>query len=157
MHKSTLLWTLHKVHHSDQCLDFSSGLRFHTFEMFFSFSIKVAVVMLLRLNPLSIIIFEITLNSFAIFNHGNIKLPIKIEKLLRKIIITPEMHRIHHSIVRQEQDMNFGFSTSIWDTIFGSFQKPEPDQKHLILGRKENEALVKSDSIALILTEPFKK
>jgi sterol desaturase/sphingolipid hydroxylase (fatty acid hydroxylase superfamily) len=157
MHKSNLLWQLHKVHHSDQFIDFSTGLRFHPLEIIFSFVIKVVIVLLLGLNPLSIIIFEIALNSLAIFNHGNIKLNSQFEPILRKLIITPEMHRVHHSVIRKEQDSNFGFGLTLWDSLFKSFIKPESDQSGMTFGREKNNQTIQSDSIKLILTEPFKK
>jgi sterol desaturase/sphingolipid hydroxylase (fatty acid hydroxylase superfamily) len=111
----------HKVHHADPYLDTSTGLRFHPLEIALSLAIKIAPVILLGATVLAILIFEVLLNTTSIFNHSNIKLPVKVDRLLRIFIVTQAMHRIRHSQVVSETDSNFEFNLSIWDRLFGSY------------------------------------
>lgn len=122
-HKVNWLWALHSVHHIDPMLDVTSGLRFHPFEILLSNFIKVFFVFILGINPLSIIIFEVSLNGFAMFNHSNIRLSTSIEKIISQVLITPALHTIHHSKVRSETNSNYGFSIVLWDKIFRTFTK----------------------------------
>jgi sterol desaturase/sphingolipid hydroxylase (fatty acid hydroxylase superfamily) len=111
----------HKVHHADPYLYTSTGLRFHPLEIALSLAIKIAPVILLGATVLAILIFEVLLNTTSIFNHSNIKLPVKVDRLLRIFIVTQAMHRIRHSQVVSETDSNFEFNLSIWDRLFGSY------------------------------------
>jgi len=120
-HKIPWLWRLHRVHHSDTHLDTTSALRFHPVEIFLSMLIKTSLTLLLGLPFIAIVIFEITLNASAIFNHANIKLPRHLENIVRKVIVTPAMHRIHHSTIMSDSNSNFGFCLSFWDRIFHSY------------------------------------
>lgn len=129
-HKIPLIWKLHQVHHTDLVYDTTTGVRFHPLEIFFSLGIKVIAVFLIGADPLAVIIFEVILNTCAVFNHGNVSLPLLVDKQLRKIIVTPDMHRVHHSIHRDETDSNYGFSISIWDRIFGT-HRDQPRDGHL--------------------------
>jgi sterol desaturase/sphingolipid hydroxylase (fatty acid hydroxylase superfamily) len=156
MHYIPVLWKLHGVHHSEQFMDFSTGFRFHPFEMLFSFLIKIFLVSVFGVSPLAVIIFEIMLSSFAIFSHSNVVFPEKIERVLSYVFITPALHRIHHSIVIKESNNNFGFSVNIWDRIFSSYQTVEDNQSRLVFGRMQNNTLVNSSSLPSILIEPFK-
>ena len=122
MHKFPLLWRMHKVHHSDRDLDASSALRFHPIELIVSTLYKSALVMLLGVPLLIALSFELWLNANALFNHSNIRLPAKIDRWLRPILVTPDMHFVHHSVVISEQDSNFGFALSCWDRIFGTYR-----------------------------------
>jgi len=122
-HKVDFLWALHSAHHIDPMLDVTSGLRFHPLEILISNFIKVFFVFLLGINPLSVLVFEIALNAFAMFNHSNIQLPEKVEVIVSKILITPALHTIHHSKIRRETNSNYGFSIVLWDILFKSFIK----------------------------------
>jgi sterol desaturase/sphingolipid hydroxylase (fatty acid hydroxylase superfamily) len=121
-HKVDFLWRLHSMHHIDPMLDVTSGLRFHPIEIVISNFVKVGVIFLIGINPLSVIIFEIALNGLAMFNHSNIKINYKIEKVLNKILITPALHTIHHSKIFEETNSNFGFSVPWWDKLFHTFK-----------------------------------
>lgn len=129
------LWRLHQVHHTDIDFDATTAVRFHPLEIIISLVIKVATVVALGANPLAVIAFEILLNGAATFNHSNINLPLKLDKILRYFIVTPDMHRIHHSCIREERDSNYGFSISCWDRVFGSYTgKPQQSQEEMLLG-----------------------
>lgn len=121
-HQSNFLWRFHRMHHMDPLLDVSSGLRFHPIEIIISNFIKVIAVVLLGINVSTVIIFEIALNGFAMFNHSNLGLSIGLEKFLKPLAITPAKHNIHHSILRWETNSNYGFSVPWWDMIFGSYK-----------------------------------
>lgn len=123
MHRFDILWRLHKVHHADLVLDVTSALRFHPLEIFLSMLIKMAFVAALGAPPLGVLIFEILLNACAMFNHANIELGATANRMLRRLIVTPDMHRSHHSIVPAEQNKNFGFNLSLWDRIFATYQE----------------------------------
>ena len=135
MHNVPLLWRMHKVHHSEAALDVTSAVRFHPFEMLFSMLIKIAFIVLLGIPVIAVIIFEILLNALALFNHSNIKLPKSVEIQLRKLLVTPEVHWIHHSQIEQETNSNYGFNLIIWDKLFGSYiDKPKQDYRVLQQG-----------------------
>ena len=120
-HKWSLLWKFHQVHHTDPDLDVTTALRFHPGEMLYSLIFKVCLIICIGANPLSILVFEVVLNAMSMFNHANIHLPERFEKILRYIIVTPQMHIIHHSVLKKESDTNFGFNFSIWDYLFNSY------------------------------------
>ena len=124
------LWALHKVHHVDQDIDVTTGSRFHTIEILLSLLIKFSLVLILGPPVVAIMMFEIILNATAIFNHGNVALPEKLDRLLRLWIVTPDMHRVHHSTILDESNHNFGFNLSCWDRIFNSYQD-QPVKGHL--------------------------
>lgn len=128
-HKVPLLWRLHQVHHSDRDLDVTSAIRFHPLEIAFSMLIKIGLVYALGPAAIAIIAFEILLNATAMFNHANIAIPPRIDRWLRLIIVTPDMHRVHHSDQRSEHDSNYGFALSIWDRAFGTYI-PQPKKGH---------------------------
>lgn len=129
-HYVPLLWRLHKVHHIDQEIDVTTGLRFHPVEILLSALIKGAAVLLLGAPALAVVIFEILLNATAMFNHGNISLPAAMDRILRLFVVTPDMHRVHHSVIVEETNSNFGFNMPWWDRIFGTY-KPQPRAGHL--------------------------
>lgn len=120
-HRIPWLWSLHRVHHSDIDFDCTTALRFHPFEILLSLLIKAAAVLILGISAEAILIFEILLNALALFNHANIYLPASADKYLRKFIITPDMHRVHHSTELTESNSNFGFNLSCWDYLFSSY------------------------------------
>ena len=121
MHRVPLLWRMHSVHHSDRDLDATTALRFHPFELIVSTLYKSAWVALLGVPVLVALAFEVWLNANALFNHSNIRLPGSIDRWLRKILVTPDMHLIHHSVIVDEQHHNYGFALTIWDRLFGTY------------------------------------
>lgn len=134
-HKIPILWRLHKVHHADRDLDASSGLRFHPVEIVISMAYKMAVVVIIGAPVIAVIIFEVILNACAMFNHANVRLPRWLERPLRPIMVTPALHRIHHSVIESETNTNYGFSVIWWDKIFSSYtDMPEGE---LTLGLSE--------------------
>lgn len=129
-HYVPVLWRLHRVHHIDQEIDVTTGLRFHPVEIILSTLIKCASVILLGVPVMAVVIFEILLNATAMFNHGNISLPVWLDRGLRLIVVTPDMHRVHHSLIMDETNRNFGFNMPWWDRIFGTYQA-QPKRGHL--------------------------
>ncbi|MCQ8106027.1 sterol desaturase family protein [Methylomonas sp. SURF-2] len=120
-HRWQWFWRLHQVHHSDIDFDTTTALRFHPLEILLSMLYKVALVLALGASPMAVIVFEIILNGCALFNHGNVGLPPRAEAVLRYILITPDLHRIHHSCLPAETDTNYGFSLSCWDRLFKTY------------------------------------
>lgn len=120
-HAVPLFWRLHRMHHTDLEFDVTTAIRFHPIEILLSMLIKLIIVALLGAPAVAILIFEIVLNSSAMFNHSNTKLPLWLDKYLRLVLVTPDMHRVHHSIHRSETDSNFGFNLPWWDRIFGTY------------------------------------
>jgi len=155
-HKIGWFWKLHRTHHADMDFDLTTGIRFHPLEILLSMLIKVCLIALFGLPVFAVLLFEIALNGSALFNHSNIALPKSIESRIRMLIVTPTMHRIHHSTQTIEHDSNFGFFLSIWDRLFGSYrqQSSENDQTMDIGLNRFRE----SDDVRLdkILSIPFK-
>lgn len=120
-HAVPILWRMHRVHHSDLDFDFTTALRFHPFEILLSTLIKMALVAALGAPLLAVVAFEIVLSGAAMFNHSNVSIPPALERVLRLFIVTPDMHRVHHSIERRETDSNFGFNAPWWDRLFGTY------------------------------------
>lgn len=137
-HHVPFLWALHKVHHCDRDIDVTTGFRFHPIEIGISLSYKLALVALLGASILAVIIFEIILNACAMFNHSNVKLPLGLDRILRRFIVTPDMHRVHHSTIMAETNSNYGFNISLWDRIFGSYTA-QPSEGHdgMVIGLEE--------------------
>lgn len=123
------LWRLHRVHHADLEIDVTTGLRFHPIEILLSMAIKLAAVAALGAPPLAVLLFEVILNGMAMFNHSNVKLPEGLDRLLRLVIVTPDMHRVHHSILPAETNSNYGFNLSWWDRLLGTY-RPQPAAGH---------------------------
>ena len=126
-HKIPLLWRLHRVHHADRDIDVTTAIRFHPVEIALSMLLKIGLVYLLGPSALAIILFEIILNGTAMFNHANIRLPLGLDRALRLVLVTPDMHRVHHSVHRHEHDSNYGFALSIWDRLFGTYTAQPAD------------------------------
>lgn len=120
-HKVPILWRLHRVHHADRDIDVTTAIRFHPVEILLSMLLKIGLVYLIGPAALAIILFEIILNGTAMFNHANLALPLWLDRPLRVVLVTPDMHRVHHSTLRSEHDSNYGFSLSIWDRLFGTY------------------------------------
>ncbi len=120
-HAIPLLWRLHRVHHADMDYDLTTGARFHTLEVILSMLIKFAVIILLGPAPIAVMIFEVLLSATSAFNHGNVYIPEKIDRILRLCIVTPDMHRVHHSVYTPQTNANFGFNLPWWDRLFGTY------------------------------------
>jgi sterol desaturase/sphingolipid hydroxylase (fatty acid hydroxylase superfamily) len=117
------------MHHADLDLDVTTGARFHPLEILLSMAIKVAVVIALGAPAVAVVLFEILLNASSMFNHANLRLPLAVDAALRWLIVTPDVHRVHHSVIRAETDSNFGFSLSWWDRLFGTW-RAQPEKGH---------------------------
>ncbi|MBE1294596.1 MAG: sterol desaturase family protein [Rhodobacteraceae bacterium] len=120
-HKVPLLWRLHRVHHADPDFDVTTAIRFHPVEIALSMGLKIGLIYLFGPAALAVLVFEILLNGTALFNHANIHLPAKLDRLIRLVLVTPDMHRVHHSVHRDEHDSNYGFCLSIWDRALGTY------------------------------------
>ena len=129
VHAVPALWRLHRVHHADLDFDVTTGSRFHPLEILLSMLIKFAVILLLGPPLLAVLIFEVLLNASSMFNHSNVRLPLAIDRILRLFIVTPDMHRVHHSHLQHETNSNFGFNLSIWDRLFGTY-RDQPQDGH---------------------------
>jgi sterol desaturase/sphingolipid hydroxylase (fatty acid hydroxylase superfamily) len=128
-HAVPLFWRLHMVHHADLDFDVTTGLRFHTIEILLSLGIKAAVALLVGPAVLAVIIFEVLLNATSMFNHGNVRMLGPLDRLLRWIVVTPDMHRVHHSAVASETNSNFGFNLPWWDYLLGTY-RDQPAEGH---------------------------
>lgn len=156
-HQIPILWRLHRVHHADAHVDTSTGLRFHPIEIVLSILIKFVAVFALGVPPIAVLIFEVTLNGLALFNHANIRLPPAIEKPLRLILMTQILHRIHHSQVITETNSNYGFSVIWWDKLFGSYKsEASKTDKALDIGLIEYPKVEQNASLWGLLMMPFK-
>lgn len=155
-HSVPLLWRLHRVHHADTEFDVTTGLRFHPVEIILSLFIKFAVIMCLGVPAVAVVIFEILLNGSAMFNHSNIKLPEWLDKPLRWIVVTPDMHRVHHSSEQIETDSNFGFNLPWWDFIFGTYRaNADKGQLNMVFGIEEFRS-PSEQRLDRMLTQPFR-
>ncbi len=157
VHMIPFFWQFHVVHHSDLDLDVSSGLRFHPIEIIGSMMFKIGLVFAVGPSPTAVLIFEAVLNGMAQFSHSNITLPEKMDRLLRYVIVTPDMHRIHHSVEKKETNSNFGFNLSIWDRFLGTYiHDANREQPKIIIGvdqfRTSEEVSLKN-----LLMMPFKE
>lgn len=128
-HAVPALWRLHRMHHADLEFDVTTGLRFHPVEILLSMGIKLAVVAALGPPAVAVLVFEVILNATAMFNHSNIRIPESIDRVLRLIVVTPDMHRVHHSIHPSETNSNFGFNLPWWDRLLGTY-RPQPREGH---------------------------
>lgn len=137
-HKWPLLWRIHRIHHSDTGFDLTTALRFHPLEIVLSMFWKALIIIALGAPPMAVLVFEIVLNGAAMFNHANVKIPLGVDRLLRYLIVTPDMHRIHHSTDPRETDTNYGFNLSIWDRVFSTYtQVPRRGNEGIEIGLAE--------------------
>jgi sterol desaturase/sphingolipid hydroxylase (fatty acid hydroxylase superfamily) len=135
VHAVPVLWRLHRVHHADPDYDLTTGARFHPLEIALSMLIKIATIAVLGPPVLAVLIFEVILNAAAMFNHGNIRLPVGLDRVLRCVIVTPDMHRVHHSVEEDETNSNFGFNLPWWDRLFGTYRaQPRAGQVGMTIG-----------------------
>jgi sterol desaturase/sphingolipid hydroxylase (fatty acid hydroxylase superfamily) len=128
-HAVPALWRLHRMHHADLEFDVTTGLRFHPIEIVLSMGIKLAAVAVLGPPATAVLVFEVLLNGTAMFNHSNIRIPLGLDRALRWVVVTPDMHRVHHSVVPQETNSNFGFNLPWWDRLFGTY-RAQPAEGH---------------------------
>ena len=157
VHAIPLLWRLHRVHHADPDYDLTTGSRFHTLEIFLSMGIKFCTIILLGPAVFAVVIFEVILNATAMFNHGNIHLPKNVDKILRWLLVTPDMHRVHHSVEDDETNSNFGFSLPWWDRLFGTYRdQPRGGHEAMKIGIRSYSSTKDVSWITGMLTLPFK-
>lgn len=155
-HKIPILWRFHKVHHVDRDIDVTTGARFHPIEILLSMAYKLACVLLIGPAAIAVFLFEVILNASAMFNHSNVKLPLGFDRVLRTLIVTPDMHRVHHSIIQRETDSNYGFFLSIWDRLFRTYiAQPELGHDDVVIGLEEHQSDQPS-SLLWSLLLPFK-
>ncbi len=155
-HAVPALWRLHRMHHADQEFDFTTGSRFHPIEIALSMLVKIAVVIALGVPPIAVLIFEILLSATATFNHANIRMPIACDRVIRWFVVTPDMHRVHHSTVISETNSNFGFNLPWWDRLFVTYQdQPKAGHEGLTIGLPDFRALGEL-RIDRMLTQPFR-
>jgi len=156
-HKVPFFWRMHRVHHADRDIDLTTALRFHPAEIILSMLYKAVIVIALGPAVWAVILFEIILNGSAMFNHANVKLPGWLDSALRTVLVTPDFHRVHHSIHRDEHDNNFGFFLSIWDRLFGTYtRQPRDGHTGMTIGLEPYQS-DKPDEIVWSLVLPAKK
>lgn len=156
-HYAPFLWRFHQVHHADEAMDVTTGLRFHPVEIAASMTIKIGLVYALGAPALAVLIFEIALNAAAMWSHSNLRLPARAERLIRSVIVTPDMHRSHHSVFRREHDTNFGFFFSFWDRLFRLYtDTPEDGHQAMRIGLSEWRQ-GQSARLGWSLTLPFRR
>jgi len=156
-HAVPALWRLHRMHHADLELDVTTGARFHPIEILLSMGIKLGVITALGTPAVAVLIFEVLLNATSIFNHSNVGMPARLDRVLRWIVVTPDMHRVHHSIAARETNSNFGFNLSWWDRLFGTYRdQPEAGHEAMRIGIEQfrDPAELRLDRM---LTQPFRK
>jgi len=156
-HRIEWLWRLHRVHHTDLDFDVTTAVRFHPVEIVLSMAIKIALLVLLGAPPVAVLAFELALNLTALFNHSNISLPVKLDRLLRLVVVTPDMHRVHHSVIATETDSNFGFNLPWWDYVLNTYcAQPMEGHGGMTIGLSEYR---KESDLALpgLLMQPFRR
>lgn len=156
-HAVPWLWRLHRLHHIDLDVDVTTAGRFHPVEMVLSMLWKMAVVVALGAPPAAVLVFEILLNAAAMFSHAQIVLPAAVDRRLRRLLVTPDMHRVHHSIHRDETDSNYGFLVSIWDRLLGSYRaQPRDGHETMVLG-VQGQSSPRALSFTGLLLGPFRR
>ena len=156
VHAIPALWRLHRVHHADLDYDVTTGARFHPIEIILSMLIKFATIAVLGPPVVAVVIFEVVLNTTAMFNHGNLHLPPAVDRILRWVLVTPDMHRVHHSVEDDEANSNFGFSLSWWDRLFGTYRdQPRNGHEGMIIGIHGFRDPKRVDRLPGMLTLPF--
>ena len=156
-HAVPALWRLHRMHHADLDLDVTTGARFHPIEIALSMLIKFAAIAALGVPPAAVLVFEVLLNATAMFNHANVRIAPALEPVLRWLVVTPDMHRVHHSVERDETNSNFGFNLSLWDRLFGTY-RPQPRAGHetMTIGIPEFRDAAECSTLAGMLAIPFR-
>ena len=155
-HAVPVLWRLHMVHHADLDFDVTTGARFHTIEIVLSMGIKFAAIAVIGAPAVAVLIFEILLNGTSMFNHGNVRLPAALDRALRWLVVTPDMHRVHHSLNPYETNSNFGFNLPWWDRLFGTYRdQPAAGHEHMIIGLSQYRGDPRVDRLHWMLLLPF--
>lgn len=155
-HAVPALWRLHRVHHADLDIDVTTGARFHPFEIVLSMLVKLAAIAALGIPPVAVLFFEILLNASSMFNHANVRIALALERHLRWLIVTPDMHRIHHSVERDETNSNFGFNLSVWDRLFGTYRAaPRAGQEAMTIGIPDFRDPARCSRLLGMLAIPF--
>jgi len=156
VHAVPALWRLHRVHHADLDFDVTTGLRFHPLEIILSMVIKFGVIALLGTPVLAVILFEILLNATSMFNHSNLRLPLGLDRVLRWFVVTPDMHRVHHSVEDDETNSNFGFNLPWWDRLFGTYKaQPRDGHEAMTIGISTFRDPSQCDGLKGMLLMPF--
>lgn len=157
VHAVPALWRLHRVHHADPDYDLTTGTRFHPLEIVLSMGIKFACITLLGASVLAVVVFEVLLSACATFNHGNIRLPQRLDRVLRWFLVTPDMHRVHHSAEADESNSNFGFNLTWWDRLFGTYREaPRAGQRDMTIGIRDHADPNEVARLSGMLRLPFK-
>jgi sterol desaturase/sphingolipid hydroxylase (fatty acid hydroxylase superfamily) len=155
-HHVPLLWRLHRMHHADLDIDVTTGVRFHPIEILISLAIKIAVIVAFGIPPVGVFAFEVALNATSMFNQSNARMPPWLDRVLRLLVVTPDMHRVHHSIVRAETDSNFGFNLPWWDWMFGTYRRdPQAGHDGMTIGIPQFRD-PKEQRLDRMLTQPFR-
>jgi sterol desaturase/sphingolipid hydroxylase (fatty acid hydroxylase superfamily) len=155
-HAVPLFWRLHMVHHADLDFDVTTGLRFHTLEILLSLGIKAATVLVLGPPLLGVVVFEILLNASSMFNHGNVRMPAALDRMLRWVLVTPDMHRVHHSTLPRETNSNFGFNLPWWDYLLGTYRdQPGTEHGEMTIGLTQFREERQADRLYHMLLLPF--
>lgn len=156
-HKIPILWRIHRMHHADNGFDVTTALRFHPLEIVLSMVWKALIIIALGIPAIAVLLFEIVLNGMAMFNHSNIDLPRPLDRILRPVVVTPDMHRVHHSVIPRETDSNYGFNFSFWDRMFSTYNdQPKAGHEAMQIGLKEYRGET-SSRLVWMLTLPFRK
>ena len=155
-HEVPLFWRFHRVHHADRDFDVTTAIRFHPVEIAASMGLKIVLVYALGPPALAVVAFEVLLNGTALFNHANLRLPLGMDRALRLILVTPDMHRVHHSVLRAEHDSNYGFALSIWDRLFHTYTaQPAAGHETMAIGLQWQDQ--RSARLGWSLMLPFRK
>jgi len=155
-HAVPALWRLHRMHHADLEFDLTTGARFHPIEIVLSMLIKLTVIAALGAPAAAVLIFEILLNATAMFNHSNVRLPVRVDRILRWLLVTPDMHRVHHSVIERETNSNFGFNLPWWDRLFGTYRaQPAAGHEGMTIGVEEIRDPAEQ-CLDRMLTQPFR-
>jgi sterol desaturase/sphingolipid hydroxylase (fatty acid hydroxylase superfamily) len=156
-HHVPLLWRLHRMHHADLELDLTTGVRFHPLEIALSMLLKLAVIAVLGAHAVGVLVFEVLLNATSMFNHANVRMPLGLDRALRWLVVTPDMHRVHHSIERRETDSNFGFNLPWWDRLFGTYlAQPAAGHEGMTIGLPAFRS-VEELRLLRMLAQPWRK
>ena len=156
MHRVPVLWRLHRIHHADPAFDASTGIRFHPLESLLSAAFKIVLVVILGASAVAVMAFEILLNVSSMFNHANLRLPVGVDRVLRRILVTPDMHRVHHSIAPIELNRNFGFALPWWDWLCGTYQdQPVAGHETMVIGLASI-VPARAQRLLPMLVEPFR-
>jgi sterol desaturase/sphingolipid hydroxylase (fatty acid hydroxylase superfamily) len=156
-HRVPLFWRFHRMHHTDLDIDVSTGNRFHPLEILVSYLIKSGIVATIGAAPVAVVVFEVLLNTTSLFTHANLRLPEGFDRLMRLILVTPDMHRVHHSVIPRETDSNFCFNVPWWDRLFGTYcDQPRDGHDAMVIGLKEYRDSGRLGLWGLLLV-PFRK